>query len=86
MKLLSIANEASFNLKRSQFQSQTEPVLISKEAFLLYFISKIVRDTPKIVRDARWINPLFEASVTHIISLEINILSTYFLEIVMGDG
>lgn len=38
-------------------------------------------DAPKNVMDK---SP-FKASVTHVISLEINILSAYFWKIVMGD-
>ena len=78
MKLLLKANETTFNSQWSYFQQLMKLASISKEAFLLYYISKIVRD-------AWWINPLFEASVTHVISLEINILSAYFWKIVMGD-
>lgn len=63
MKLASISNGASFNLKRSLFA-------------LLY-----KQNREGCVID----NSLFEASVTHVISLEINILSAYFWKIVMGD-
>ena len=65
MKLLSITNEACFNLKRSLFA-------------LLY---KQNREGYPQNREGCVIdNSLFEASVTHVISLEINILSAYFLK------
>ena len=70
MKLTPNASEASFNRKK---------------AFLLYSISKIVRDKAQIVRDAWGINSLFQPSVTHAIPLAITDLSDFYLKIVMGD-
>ena len=70
MKLTPNASEASFNRKK---------------AFLLYSISKIVRDKAKIVRDAWGIKPHFSPSVTHTNPLAISILSNLYLKIVMGD-
>ena len=61
-----MANEAYFNGRWSLFQRQTKPVSKANEAFLLYCISKIVRDKAKIVRDAWGINPPFVVSVTHV--------------------
>ena len=63
-----MADEACFKGKRSLFQRQTKPVSKVNEAFLLYCISKIVRDKAKIVRDAWGINPPLGVSVTHIAS------------------
>ena len=63
-----MANEAYFNGRWSLFQRQTKPVSKVNEAFLLYCISKIVRDKAKIVRDAWGINPPFGVSVTHVVS------------------
>lgn len=70
MKLASITNGASFNLKRSLF------VLLYKQN----------REGCPQKRDGCVMDKSpFEASVTHVISLEINILSAYFWKIVMGD-
>ena len=70
MKLASISNGASFNLKRSLF------VLLYKQN----------RDGYPQKREGCVMDKSpFEASVTHVISLEINILSAYFEKIVMGD-
>ena len=70
MKLTPNASEASFNRKK---------------AFLLYSISKIVRDKAKIVIDAWGIKPHFSPSVTHAIPLTINDLSDFYIKIVMDD-
>ena len=63
-----MANEAYFNGKWSLFQWQTKPISSADEAYLVYCISKIVRDKTKIVRDAWGINAPFLVSVTHVAS------------------
>ena len=61
-----IRNEAYFKIKWSLFQNQmkltpnaSEASFNRKKAFLLYSISKIVRDKAQIVRDAWGINSFF---------------------------
>ena len=63
-----MANEAYFKGRWSLFQWQMKPISSADEAYLVYCISKNVRDKAKIVRDAWGINPPFGVSVTHIAS------------------
>ena len=68
LSLKPVWTEAYFNGNWSLLQWQTKPISKADEAYLVYCISKIVRDKTKIVRDAWGINPPFGVSVTHVVS------------------
>lgn len=85
LSLKPVWTEAYFNGKWSLFQWQMKPISSADEAYLVYCISKIVRDKTKIVRDAWGINAPFFSICHSCCFLSINNLSGFFLEIVMGD-
>ena len=85
LSLKPVWTEAYFNGKWSLLQRQMKPISMADEAYLVYCISKIVRDKAKIVRDAWGINAHFFSICHSCCFLSINDLSGFFLEIVMGD-
>ena len=68
LSLKPVWTEAYFNGKWSLLQRQMKPISSADEAYLVYCISKIVRDKTKIVRDAWGINAHFLVYVTHVVS------------------
>ena len=68
LSLKPVWTEAYFNGKWSLLQWQMKLISSADEAYLVYCISKIVRDKTKIVRDAWGINAPFLVSVTHVAS------------------
>ena len=85
LSLKPVWTEAYFNGNWSLLQRQMKPISSADEAYLVYCISKIVRDKTKIVRDAWGINAPFFSICHSCCFLSINDLSGFFLEIVMGD-
>lgn len=84
LNLKPIWNEVYFKSKWNFLQKQMKPVSIAKKAFLLYCISKIVRDKAKIVTDAWGINLLF--AICHAYESSGNQpLARFFLKNVMDD-